>query len=65
MHHFHPSLLELWQQEASDPALQKQRQAASFPTFDAFAIQVYLTVRPGITGFPVNVLPEMLAELET
>ena len=65
MHHFHPSLLELWQQEASDPTLQKQRQAASFPTFEAFAIQVYLTVRPGITGFPVHVLPEMLAELET
>jgi len=64
MQKFHPVLNQLWLQEASDPAFRNQRRAAVFSTAEAFVLQVYLTVRPGTTGFQIHVLPAMLQDLE-
>ena len=59
---FHPTLAQLW--HSSDPSTSAKRLPSVFPSFEAFLAQVYLTVKPGISGAPTTILPAMLTDLQ-
>ena len=41
-----------------------KRLPAAFESFNAFLAQLYLTVKPGVSGSPSSVLPALLADLQ-
>ena len=59
---FHPSIAQMWQ--SNDPSIRAKRMPTAFGSFDLFLAQLYLTVKPGVSGAPSKVLPAMLADLQ-
>ena len=59
---FHTSIAQAWQ--SNDPVTRAKRLPAAFGSFNAFLAQLYLTVKPGVSGAPSSVLPALLADLQ-
>jgi hypothetical protein len=59
---FHPTISQAWQ--SNDPSTRAKRNPAAFDSFDSFLAQVYLTVKPGVSGAPTTILPAMLTDLQ-
>ena len=59
---FHPTISQVW--HSNDPGTRIKRNPAAFDSFDSFLAQVYLTVKPGVSGAPTTILPTMLADLQ-
>ncbi len=59
---FHPTRAQSW--HSSDPNTSAKRLPSAFTSFEAFLAQVYLSVKPGISGAPTTILPAMLTDLQ-